>query len=403
MSRAGHLAVVGGGRARRGRAGTAHPHPARLAPPLRQVDRTFVLWKGRRLIYFGGCDYFRLASHPVVLAAVREGLKAHGLNVAASRMTTGNHPLYEQLERRLAQFFGAESAVLVSSGYLTNRVAARALAGSFTHALLDEGAHSCLEEAAEALGCPVRRFKHRDLGDFNRVLKRCGPTARPIVLTDGLFARDGEVAPLPAYLAALPPGGAILLDDAHGAGTLGRTGRGTTEYLGVSPRRVIRTITLSKAFGVYGGAILGPAPLRDRIHTRSEAFVGNTPLPLPLASGALQALGLLRRDRSLRARLLRNTARVKSALRQAGWGLTDTPAPIIPFRPRDATEAAALCRALLRRGIYPSFIRYPGGPADGYFRFALSSEHTREQLGALLSVLVRFAPGRAARSGNRCA
>src|SRR4051812_48816423 len=119
--------------------------------PLQQIDRTYVRFRGRKLSYFSGCDYFRLASHPRVIAAVEAGLSQYGLNVAASRMTSGNHRLYLDLEAELARFFGAESAVLVPSGYLADLVAAQALAGEFSHALIDEAAHAALVDASTIL------------------------------------------------------------------------------------------------------------------------------------------------------------------------------------------------------------------------------------------------------------
>src|SRR5712664_1592648 len=119
--------------------------------PLQQVERTFVRFRGRKLSYFSGCDYFRLSSHPQVIAALKEGVEKYGLNVAASRLTTGNHVLYEQLEQRLAGFFGAENALLVSGGYATNLIVAQALAGSFSHAIVDEKAHPSLWDAARVL------------------------------------------------------------------------------------------------------------------------------------------------------------------------------------------------------------------------------------------------------------
>ncbi len=144
------------------------------AAPLQQVDRTYVLFRGRKFSYFSGCDYYRLASHPVVLRAVTEGVARHGLNVAASRLTTGNHRLYLELERRLARFFGAEAALLVPTGYTTNLAVTQALAGRFTHALMDERAHVCLADAARFLGCPVIRFQHRGPADVACQVKRCG-------------------------------------------------------------------------------------------------------------------------------------------------------------------------------------------------------------------------------------
>jgi 7-keto-8-aminopelargonate synthetase-like enzyme len=358
-----------------------------LPPPLQQVDRTWVIWDGRRLAYFGGCDYFRISSHPVVRAAFDEGARLHGLNVAASRVTTGNHVLYQQLEERVAEYFEAEAAVVVSSGYVTNLVVAQALAGDLAGSLIDESGHGSLRDASRFLDCPLASFAHCDSAALARAAKRGKPAARRLVMTDGMFSHDGRVAPLRSYLAVLPPSITLLVDDAHGAGVLGANGRGTLEHEGVDRARIIQTLTFSKAFGVYGGAILGPQALRERIIERSHLFSGNTPLPLPYASAALRALQLLATDTGFRSRLRRNTDWVKQSLLAAGLLVPESPGPIVPFVPRDAAAADLLRRKLLSAEIHPPFIRYPGGPPEGYFRFALSSEHTRPQLERLIEVL----------------
>jgi len=369
--------------------------------PLQQVCRTYVRFRQRKLSYFSGCDYFRLASHPRVIAALQAGVKKYGLNVAASRLTTGNHVLYRELEAELAGYFAAESALLVPSGYMTNLVVAQALAGSFSHALVDDRSHPALADAALFLDCPVLQFKSRDAEALARTVQRCGPGSKLLVLTDGMFSRDGSAAPLSEYLEVLPRDAVMLVDDAHGAGVLGGTGKGTLEHAGVSRRRIIQTVTLSKAFGAYGGAILGNARLRQRILDRSRMFAGSTPLPLPMAIAALAGVRVLRGDRSLRRRLAGNAAYVKAGLRRAGLAPPDTPGPIVPLFPQGLSEAVRLRRALLEAGIYPPFVKYPGGPASGYFRFVISSEHSRRQLDGLLGVLLAHSATSAAHATKR--
>jgi len=364
--------------------------------PLQQIDRTYVRFGHRKLSYFSGCDYFRLASHPQVTAALQAGVKKYGLNVAASRLTTGNHVLYRELETQLADFFAAESALLVSSGYVTNLVVAQALAGNFSHALLDDDAHPSLCDAARFLDCPVLQFKSRETKSLAIAIQRCGPGSKLLLLTDGMFSHDGAAAPLAEYLQVLSKDAVILVDDAHGAGVLGHAGKGTLDHAGVSRRRIIQTLTLSKAFGAFGGAILGTARLRQRILDRSRMFVGSTPLPLPLANAALESVRILGSDKDLRQRLVGNATTVKAALREAGLPLAETPGPIARLLPRHASAATRLQRALFASGIYPPFIKYPGGPPSGYFRFAISSEHSRPQLDALLEVLCRYAKTAAA-------
>jgi 8-amino-7-oxononanoate synthase len=358
--------------------------------PLQQIDRTRVRYRGRKLSYYSGCDYFRLASHPRVMAAMQAGLKKYGLNVAASRMTTGNHVLYQELEAALAKFFAAESALVVTTGYATNLIVAQTLAGGFSHALVDDAAHMSPSDATRFLDCPVLRFKSRDAEALARAVHRCGHGSKIVVWTDGMFSGDGSAAPLAQYLKVLPKDALIVVDDAHGAGVLGRTGKGAPEHAGVSRRRIIQTVTLSKAFGAYGGAILCSAAFRQRILDKSRMFIGSTPLPLPLANAALAGVRILQADRSLRRRLLENATYVKTTLRKAGMALPEQPGPIIPLMPRSSGEATRLKRALLTAGIFPPFLKYPGGPPSGYFRFVISSEHTRKQLDALNSVLRRF-------------
>jgi 7-keto-8-aminopelargonate synthetase-like enzyme len=359
---------------------------------LQQIDRTYVRFRNRKLSYFSGCDYFRLASHPKVLNAVGIGLRKYGLNVSASRLTTGNHVLYGQLEERLADFFQAKDALLVASGYMTNLVVAQALARHFSHVLIDERSHPSLGDAARFLDAPVIQFKHRDPANLAATLRRCGPEVRPILLTDGMFSHDGSAAPLADYLKVLPKEALILVDDSHGAGVLGKTGQGTPEHAGLARNRLIQTVTLSKAFGAYGGAILSTPRLRQRIFDHSALFKGHTPLPLPLASAALQSVQVLGEDRTLRRRLLANTHYVKSALAKAtakGTDMTtDAPGPIIQLIPRDPRHANSLNRSLLAAGIYPPFLRYASGPGHGYFRFVISSEHSRRQLDQLVKVLI---------------
>jgi 7-keto-8-aminopelargonate synthetase-like enzyme len=367
--------------------------------PLQQIDRTYVLFRGRKLSYFSGCDYFRLASDPEVLKAARDGTNQFGLNVAASRLTTGNHALYRKLEKKLAEFFAAPDALLVSAGYVANLIVAQGLAGTFSHALIDERAHVSLFDAAQLLDCPVLQFKHRNVSELRRAAERCGPGARIILLTDGMFACDGSIAPLRSYLTVLPRSALMVVDDAHGAGVLGTTGKGTLEVEKVGRSRVIQTITLSKAFGTYGGAILCKSALRTTIIKRSRLFIGSTPLPLPLANATLKALSIfkaravLTSGGGMRQKLINNLAYLRLGLLSAGVKHAQLNGPILSLQVRRNSEGAALRGALLRGGIYPPFIQYPCGPANGFFRFVISSEHSKQQLDSLVSVLSRFREG----------
>jgi glycine C-acetyltransferase/8-amino-7-oxononanoate synthase len=356
--------------------------------PLRFTGKNEVRWRGRTLVYYSGCDYFRLARDSRIAAAMRAGLAKHGLNVAASRLTTGNHEVYHELETGLARFFGAEVALLFPDGYLAPLAVAKALADEFTHILMDEFAHGALRDAAMMTGHPVKYFKHRDTADLAKRFKQCGKKSRPLVFTDGMFAHDGSVAPLRDYLKVLPAGGMILVDDAHGGGVLGKTGRGTLELAGVSRQRIIQTVALSKAFGVYGGAVLTSPALRKKIVERTHIFIGTTPLPPPLAAAALASLKVLHHEPARRVRLFLNVKKLRTSLRAAGWEMADTPGPIVRLEVRSGARALALKKRLLAAGIYPPFLKY--GISDGVFRFVIASEHTAAQLNGLAKVLGDF-------------
>ena len=357
-------------------------------PPLQQIDRTYVMFRGQKFSYFGGCDYFRLSSHPKVLRAAERSLRRFGLNVSASRTTTGNHALYQELESALTGFFDAEDALLVGNGYATNLIAGQALAGNFSHALIDQRSHPSLVDAARFLNCPVITFEHRDAADVARQVQRIGAGARLILLTDGMFSHDGSVAPLKKYLQSLPRDAMLLVDDAHGAGVLGETGQGSLQLEGVHRRRIIQTLTLSKAFGSYGGAILGTPKLREQIFAKSGQFVGHTPVPLPLAGAAMAAIRILAGNPRLRARLKNNVDRIKTILRKNFFPIPETPGPIVSVMLPTPGKMEQLRRRLLATQIFPPFIQYPGGPAEGYFRFVISSEHRRDQLDSLLRALL---------------
>ncbi|NLH73010.1 MAG: aminotransferase class I/II-fold pyridoxal phosphate-dependent enzyme [Verrucomicrobia bacterium] len=365
----------------------------KYAETLSWTDEFHVLYRGRELLCFAGCDYLRLSAHPAVRSAINDTLARHGLTVAASRITTGNHQLYSRLEQELARFANAETAVLAPNGYTANLIATQAVAGKVTHVLVDERAHASLLDAARLLECPIATFKHRHVDDLKRQLNHLPASARPLVMTDGLFAGDGSIAPLKEQIAVLPPTGWLLLDDAHGFGVLGKHGRGTPEWSGAQSKQVIQTVSLSKAVGVFGGAILTSHAHAERILSGSRLFAGSTPMPLPLVGGALAALKVLNADSARRKRLVHNAARIKNAIRSAGIALPDTPAPIVSVQIDSAPSAVdRFRRHLLAHGIYPTSARYPGTAASNRFRFVISSEHSVEQIDQLAKALVTF-PG----------
>ena len=357
---------------------------------LELVDKTHVVWRGQRLVYFGGCDYLRLSWHPEVRAALELAARKRCISVAASRITTGNDPVYPRLEAELARFFRFESAVLAPAGYMAPLGVAQALAGRFTHVLVDEKAHGCLRDAALLTEARILTFHHNAPADLARRVRRLGRKARLMVLTDGLSALEGSVPPLRDYLEVLPGSGTLLVDDAHGVGVLGRTGRGVLEHFGVDDPRVVLTLTLSKAFGCQGGVVAGPGWLCDAIWKRSHVFASSTPLPLPLAAAARASLRIIRSGRAMRRQLETNVRCIGEAFVEKAPGSNERPGPMFTIAPQGHREQASLIRSLLAARIYPSLIRYANGPASCFFRFAVSSAHTKTQVACLRDVLAAY-------------
>jgi len=356
------------------------------APSSEQVGRTQVRVDGRTLTFFGGCDYFRLASDLRVVAAFEEGIRRHGLSVAASRVTTGDHPLYGEVEAALSASLGVEATLLTGTGYLAVLTVAETLAADTTHAFLDERAHAALQDAARLLGCPAASFAHRDPAGLAKLLAALPAGSRPVVLTDGVFSFDGSVAPLRAYRDALPDDGLIVVDDAHGVGVVGATGRGAVELEGVDEPRVVRCLSLAKAPGVFGGAIAGTEALRTRIVRESRSFAGSTPIPLPTANAALTSVGILASAQEPRTRLQANAAFVRGGLRAAGIEVPDVPAPIVAVRLHEPGAVERVQRALLDADVLPPSTGYPDA-SGSTLRFVISSEHTRAELETLVRVL----------------
>ncbi|HVY70802.1 MAG TPA: pyridoxal phosphate-dependent aminotransferase family protein [Verrucomicrobiae bacterium] len=365
-----------------------------VSPPvIEPVGLTRARFRGREFIFFGGCDYFRLASHPRVRAALAKAVEQGSISASASRVTTGTHPLHLKLETQLAEFFGAPAALLVSAGYLANSAVTQGLRGEIGLALLDERAHASLRDAARFLDCPVRTFRHRSADDLKHRAKRWRGPGELLVLTDGMFATDGAVAPLKDYLKVLPHRARFLVDDAHAAGVLGERGQGSAEHHEVSRARIIQTMTLSKAFGTFGGVVLAERELCERIRRTSTLYAGQTALPIPLAAAGLESIRLLGKQPGFHRRLRQNIGFVRGRLAGPTPLAGDDFNPILSLTPANTRQASRLRRELLRRDVYPSFIHYPGGDAGGFFRFALSSEHSRPELNALVEAVLSAVAG----------
>jgi 8-amino-7-oxononanoate synthase len=364
-----------------------------VGPELRFLNRTHVMFEGKPYLFFGGTDYHRLASHPEVVAACRREAESGGLSSAGSRTTTGNHPLYERLETKLANFLGTEKVALCSAGYLSNTMALEALADDYQRFFVDSDAHVSLKSAARGLAPErVSTFRHVEPDDLSRQIQSSlRPGERPLVLIDGVTAYNGELSPLAAYWEIVGHrGGLLLVDDAHGIGTIGPGGKGSPAAARLPPAAFVQTGTLSKSLGSFGGLVAGSAGLAARIMDRSQAFAGATALPPPLAAAAIRSIEILQANPEMISGLATRTARVRERLRAMGFVTGSSPAPIISITHRDTAKNERLRQILLEHGIYLPLIRdYPGSPPGGHLRLTLSSLHTDEDVERVLKAVER--------------
>lgn len=351
--------------------------------------------------YYGGCGYLGLQAHPEVIEAGVAALRQYGVHSATSRTRYASEPVLVT-EATAARFFGTERAFYIASGYISTPLLLKALEADTDVICLDSDSHYCLTEAAAASPLPVLEFASRDAADLGRQLgEHLGTGQRPLVLSDGVFASTGAIAPVDHYLDVLAdyPGAVILVDDAHGFGTLGGDGRGTLDHFGrwhdanrmaadPTGTRLFAGGTLSKALGGHGGIIPGDQALFDAVTTAAHLFDGASVPAAPVAGASTRALEIVMAEPQLRAQLRHNVARVRDRLRGFDFDNIDAPTPIVGFTCGTARDMRALHRQLAKAGILvPYASAYSGLGAEGAMRLAVFATHTDAMLDRLFETL----------------
>jgi 8-amino-7-oxononanoate synthase len=335
---------------------------------------------GVPLVSFSCNDYLGLTHHPAVIAASVEATRRYGAGAGSARLVTGNHPLYEALEHSLARLKSTEDAVVFGSGYLTNVGVIPALAGAADLVVMDELCHSCLLTGAELSRARVLKFRHNDATHAQELLARHrGEHRNCLLLTDGVFSMEGDLAPLPALAALAQTHDAWLLgDDAHGLGVVGG-GRGSTFAFGAPVDVPLQMGTLSKAVGAYGGYVCASRDVAELIRNRARSFVYSTGLPPGVVAAATQALALIATDAALVRRPLERAARFCGAL-----GLPAPQSAIVSLVLGGAERALRASERLRAAGFLVAAIRPPTVPAGtARLRFTFSADHSEQDVDAL--------------------
>ncbi|MCD6233544.1 MAG: pyridoxal phosphate-dependent aminotransferase family protein [Candidatus Marinimicrobia bacterium] len=358
-------------------------------PVLRAVDPTHVEFEGDTYLFFGGYDYHRLSWHPEIMDTMNRAARKYGINSGGSRCTTGNHPLHIDLERTLSRFFNLEDALLLPTGYLANIALFQGLRKHFDIVFIDEKSHPCIRNGTYVAGMETLVYPHMD-GDFieKQVQKLPRNKKRFLIVTEGTGSVYSPIVPADQYARiAEKYNGMLLVDEAHTAGILGQTGRGIREHFKICADRYLISGTLSKAFGTYGGFIAGGKKWIETIRCTAHAYQGSSAFPLPLCAAGIKAIDIIDRSPEKVHVLQQTSLKVKKYLAEKGFSLPLTPTPTIPVLYDTPAQTEKLKKILKQAGIYPTYIFYPGGPKAGYFRFALSSAHSEEDIKTFLECI----------------
>lgn len=348
---------------------------------------------GRELVAFCSNDYLGLAAHPEVAAACADAVQQHGVGAGAAHLVCGHHVLHEELEHALAAFTGRARALVFSTGYMANLGIGTALTGRGALVVEDRLNHASLLDGSRAGGARVVRYAHGDAQAAAAKLADAGARDR-FVFTDGVFSMDGDVAPLAELADACRTHSATLVvDDAHGLGVLGATGRGALEHCALSCADApVLMGTLGKAFGVFGAFVAGSDEVIETLIQHARTYIYTTALPPALAAAALAALRVSDDESWRRRRVLELVARFRAGATARGISLLDSPTPIQPVPVGSAPAALARARHLESRGFLVTPIRPPTVPeGTARLRVTLSAAHEDAEVDALLDALAEAA------------
>jgi glycine C-acetyltransferase len=355
---------------------------------------------GREVISFSSNDYLGLTHHPRLREAALAAVRDFGVGSGAVRTIAGTMTLHEQLERDLAAFKRAEATLVFQSGFTANTGVMPVVAGEGDLFVSDALNHASIIDGMRLSKARREVYPHKDVAALREVLKRAREQGQPdtgepyrliLVVTDGVFSMDGDIAPLPGIVEAAEAfGAAVLVDDAHASGVLGEQGRGSVDHFGLHGRVALQVGTLSKAVGVLGGYVAGPAALRDLLTQRARPFLFSTSHPPAVAAACIEALRVMQEDGELLERLWANTRRFKDELTRLGFDTGVSETPITPVIVGESEAAIRFSDALFEVGVFVTSVVYPTVALDSArLRAIVTAAHTDEHLERALEAFAR--------------
>jgi glycine C-acetyltransferase len=344
---------------------------------------------GRDVINLSSNNYLGLTTHPKLREAALRAVKELGVGSGSVRTIAGTMELHMQLERRIAEFKKTEAAVVFQSGFAANAGTVAAILGKGDLILSDELNHASIIDGARLSRADIRVFPHRDVAALERLLEETNGAPRRLVITDGVFSMDGDIAKMPEVTAAARRHGAVMMvDDAHASGVLGTAGRGTVDHFGLHGQVDVQVGTLSKAIGVLGGYVCGSRSLIEYLYHRARPFLFSTSHPPAVAAACLAAFDVLEQEPDRIERLWANARRFKEGLTRLGFDTGISETPITPILVGEADLAMKFSDRLFERGVFAQGIGYPTVPkGKARLRTIVTATHTEEDLDRALDIL----------------
>jgi 8-amino-7-oxononanoate synthase len=358
--------------------------------PIESSEDTEVVIRGQRKIMVGSNNYLGLTHHPYVLERAREALYRYGTGCTGSRFLNGTLDLHEQLEVRLARLMGQESALVFSTGYQTNLGVISALVGRGSVAIFDKLNHASLVDASMMAAGEMVRYPHADMGGLRRLLEMHSGKAM-LIVTDGIFSMEGDIAPLPAIVSLAEEFGArIMMDDAHSVGVLGEHGGGTAQHFGLEDRVDLAMATFSKSFASIGGAIAGPADVIHYLKHHSRTLIFSASMPPSAVATVLACLEVMENEPERRERLWDNAGYLRGGLQSLGFDTAESETPIIPVSTGRMEHTFIFWKALFDAGVFTNPVLPPAVPESACrLRTSVMATHTRDQLDQVLDAFAR--------------
>lgn len=339
--------------------------------------------EGRRVLNLCSNNYLGLCNDPRLCAKAKEYIDKYGVGPGAVRTIAGTMSIHVELEKKLAAFKGAEAAIVVQSGFCANLSAIPPLVGKDDLIFSDELNHASIIDGCRLSRAEIIRYAHCDVKDLEAKLKEyAGRNCRKLIVTDGVFSMDGDIAPLPEIVDLADKYGVmVMVDDAHGEGVLGRGGRGIVDHFGLADRVDVEVGTLSKAFGVVGGFVAGSASLVEYLRQKARPNLFSSALTVPDVAANIAAVDILEESDDLVKKLWENGNYLKQSLKERGFDIGRSQTPITPVMVGDANKAKEFSLKLFDEGIFIQSIAYPTVPlGKARLRAMVSAAHSKEDL-----------------------